>query len=65
MTDAISPRDYPEKAAFQLVIELIRAERVPMHSTNVTNMLKMYDEALNHFKTKVDGDSSGFQVEVL
>lgn len=65
MTDIVSPRDYPEKAAFQLVIELIRAERVPMHHDNVTNALKMYDQALNHFKAASGGDSSGSLVEVF
>lgn len=64
MTDIVSPRDYPERAAFQLVIELIRAERVPMHSDNVNNALKMYDQALKHFQSKSE-DENGFQVEVF
>lgn len=62
MSEIVSPRDYPEKAALQLVIELIRAERVPMHSDNATNILKIYDQAVEHFKSGKSDDVSGFQI---
>lgn len=51
MSDPIKPTAYPEKAAFQLVVELIRADKVPMVSDNVTNILKIYDQAVTHFKS--------------
>ncbi|MBX4738234.1 MULTISPECIES: ATP-NAD kinase [Klebsiella] len=63
MTDITHPTTYPEQAAFQLVVELIRAEKVPMQHDNVTNILKMYDEAVAHFKNS--GDFSDFRVEVI
>lgn len=50
MSDIIDPTTNPEKAAFQLVVELIRAERVPMHHDNADNILKIYDQAVKHFK---------------
>lgn len=57
MTDITDPSSYPEKAAMQLIVELIRAERVPMHSTNVNGLLTMYDQAVAHFKgDNVDDD---------
>lgn len=59
MTDIVSPKNHPEQAAFQLVIELIRAQKLPMHSDNVTNALKMYDEALEHFKEAKKSGSGG------
>lgn len=63
MTDIAHPTSYPEQAAFQLVVELIRAEKVPMQHDNVTNILKIYDEAVAHFKES--DESSGFRVEVI
>lgn len=62
MSDVIDPNLYPEKAALQLVIELIRAERVPMQSDNANNILKIYDQAVEHFKGNSEG-KSGFQVD--
>lgn len=63
MTDIAHPTTYPEQAAFQLVVELIRAERVPMQHDNVTNLLKIYDQAVAHFKST--GENSRFTVEVI
>lgn len=60
MSEIVNPRDYPEKAALQLVIELIRAERVPMHSDNATNILKIYDQAVEHFKNSGPAVGGGF-----
>lgn len=54
MSDNIKPCSYPEQAAFQLILELIRAEKVPMHSDNVNGLMKMYDQARNHFKESRD-----------
>ena len=50
MSELIKPTSYPEKAAFQLVLELIRAERVTVHHNNVNGLLEMYDQAVEHFK---------------
>ncbi|AVX37792.1 MULTISPECIES: ATP-NAD kinase [Yersinia] len=52
MSEPISdPTVLPEKAALQLVVELIRGDKVPMHSSgNMDNLLKMYDQAVQHFK---------------
>jgi len=58
MSDIANPKTHPELAAAQLVIELVRAERVPMHHDNVTNLLKIYDQALEHFKADQFGDGS-------
>lgn len=50
MSELIKPTSYPEKAAFQLILELIRAERVTIQHNNVDGILDMYDQAVNHFK---------------
>lgn len=50
MTDITNPTTNPEKAAMQLIVELIRAERVPVYSTNVNGLLTMYDQMVEHFK---------------
>lgn len=54
MTDITDPSIHPEKAAMQLIVELIRAQRVPVHHDNVNNLLSIYDQAVSHFKTDSD-----------
>ncbi|RYT46454.1 ATP-NAD kinase [Citrobacter amalonaticus] len=56
MSDHIKPTSYPEAAAFHLIIELIRSDKVPMVSDNVTNILKIYDQAVSHFKESRNKD---------
>lgn len=58
MSDPIKPSSYPEKAAFQLVVELIRAERLPMVSDNINGILKIYDQAVEHFKSSKVSDAN-------
>ncbi|MFP8574878.1 hypothetical protein ACLH02_24635, partial [Enterobacter hormaechei] len=58
MSDIANPKTHPELAAAQLVIELVRAERVPIHHDNVNGLLKIYDQALQHFKTDHFEDGS-------
>lgn len=55
MTDIIDPRSAPHKAAFQLVIELIRAERVQMQHDNASGLLRIYERTLEHFKSGKGG----------
>jgi hypothetical protein len=57
MSDIADPSTNAEQAAMQLVVELIRAERVPMHHSNVDGVLSIYDQALNHFKKLKNGES--------
>lgn len=56
MSDPIKPTSYPEKAAFQLIVELIRADKIPMVSNNITNLLSVYDQAVAHFKGQNTND---------
>ncbi|HEJ7996884.1 TPA: ATP-NAD kinase [Serratia liquefaciens] len=57
MSDIEDPSNNAEKAAMQIVVELIRAERVSMHHNNVDGLLSIYDQALEHFKNTNNGKS--------
>ncbi|MCP6670166.1 ATP-NAD kinase [Klebsiella pneumoniae] len=48
MSGLINPHAAPEEAAYALLIELVRAQRVPQ----ISGLLAMYDEAVKHFKEK-------------
>ncbi|WP_049299997.1 hypothetical protein [Serratia marcescens] len=50
MSDLVNPKDTPEQAAYALLIELIRAQRVPVYSSNISGLLSFYDDAVKHFK---------------
>jgi hypothetical protein len=51
MSGLVNPKELPEESAYALVIELIRAQRVPVYPDgNITGLLSLYDEALQHFK---------------
>lgn len=55
MSGLINPKDSPEESAYALVIELVRAQRVPVYSSgNISNLLSMYDDAVKHFKKEDD-----------
>lgn len=54
MSGLVNPKELPEESAYALVIELIRAQRVPMCSEgSISNVLSMYDEAVKHFKEEI------------
>ncbi|EAZ7932112.1 TPA: ATP-NAD kinase [Citrobacter freundii] len=58
MSGLINPKDSPEESAYALLIEMIRAQRVPVYSSgNISSLLDMYDQAVKHFKSK-DNESS-------
>ncbi|WP_303751985.1 ATP-NAD kinase [Enterobacter hormaechei] len=58
MSGLINPKDSPEKSAYALLIEMIRAQRVPVYSSgNISGLLSMYDQAVQHFKDE-DKESS-------
>lgn len=50
MSGLINPKDSPEESAYALIIELVRAQRVPVYSSNISGLLSLYDEAVVHFK---------------
>jgi len=51
MSGLVNPSELPEESAYALVIELIRAQRVPIYPDgNITGLLSLYDEAVQHFK---------------
>ncbi|HHG8917019.1 TPA: ATP-NAD kinase [Klebsiella oxytoca] len=50
MSGLINPKDSPEESAYALIIELVRAQRVPVYSSNISGLLSFYDEAVEHFK---------------
>lgn len=53
MSGLINPKDSPEESAYALLIEMIRAQRVPVYSSgNISSLLDMYDQAVKHFKSK-------------
>ncbi|HBT4818693.1 TPA: ATP-NAD kinase [Klebsiella quasipneumoniae] len=52
MSGLINPHGAPEEAAYALIIELVRAQRVPQYEGDISGLLAMYDEAVNHFKEK-------------
>ena len=43
----------PEEAAYALLIELVRAQRVPQYEGEISGLLAMY-EAVKHFKEKTE-----------
>lgn len=52
MSGLINPHAAPEEAAYALLIELVRAQRVPQYEGEISGLLAMYDEAVKHFKKK-------------
>ncbi|MCE0178980.1 ATP-NAD kinase [Klebsiella pneumoniae] len=52
MSGLINPHAAPEEAAYALLIELVRAQRVPQYEGEISGLLPMYDEAVKHFKEK-------------
>ena len=46
MSGLINPHAAPEEAAYALLIELVRAQRVPQYEGEIS------DEAVKHFKEK-------------
>ncbi|MBG5919478.1 hypothetical protein [Providencia stuartii] len=50
MYDALDPKRNPEQAALQVVIELIRAERIGAQSDG-QRVIKIFDDLNAHFKT--------------
>ncbi|MEQ5184370.1 hypothetical protein ABN222_07540 [Providencia alcalifaciens] len=50
MYDALDPKRNPEQAALQVVIELIRAERMGVQSDG-QRVIKIFDDLNAHFKT--------------
>ncbi|EOT5501747.1 ATP-NAD kinase [Citrobacter koseri] len=51
MSGLINPNESPEESAYALLIELIRAQRVPVYATgNISGLLDIYDQAVKHFK---------------
>lgn len=58
MSGLVNPKDSPEESAYALLIELVRAQRVPVYSGgDISNLLSMYSQAVQHFK-KEDKDKS-------
>lgn len=53
MSGLINPHAAPEEAAYALLIELVRAQRVPQYEGEISGLLAMYDEAVKHFKEKI------------
>lgn len=51
MYDALDPKRNPEQAALQVVIELIRAERIAAPQSNGDRVIKIFDDLNAHFKT--------------
>ncbi|HCM9300250.1 hypothetical protein [Enterobacter hormaechei] len=59
MSGLINPKESPEESAYALLIEMVRAQRVPVYSSgNISSLLDMYDQAVKHFKSKDDKESS-------
>ena len=52
MSGLINPHAAPEEAAYALLIELVRAQRVPQYEGDISGLLAIYDEAVKHFKEK-------------
>ncbi|MCW2477761.1 MULTISPECIES: ATP-NAD kinase [unclassified Symbiopectobacterium] len=50
MSDKIVPSKQAETAAYELLIELVRAQRVPVYQSNIDGLLKIYDQARKHFE---------------
>ncbi|WP_234942649.1 ATP-NAD kinase [Enterobacter hormaechei] len=46
MSGLINPQNAPEESAYALLIEMIRAQRVPVYSGgDISNLLSMYNQA--------------------
>lgn len=50
MSDIVDPKRNPEMAALQVVIELIRSQRIGMQS-NPDMLIDLFDGVKDHFKT--------------
>lgn len=58
MSGLINPKDLPEESAYALLIEMVRAQRVPVYSGgDISNLLSMYDQAVQHFRKGDEGDN--------
>ena len=47
MSGLINPHAPPEEAAYALLIELVRAQRVPQYEGEISGLLAMYDEGVD------------------
>ncbi|VEC04878.1 Uncharacterised protein [Klebsiella pneumoniae] len=52
MSGLINPHAAPEEAAYALLIELVRAQRVPQYEGEISGLLAMYDKPLNTLKRR-------------
>ena len=51
MSGLVNPKECPEESAYALLIELVRAQMIPAcKGDDISNMLAMYDQAVEHFK---------------
>lgn len=58
MSGLINPKSSPEESAYALLIELVRAQRVPVCSAdNIDELLSIYDRAVQHFKPQERADT--------
>ncbi len=58
MAGLVNPKNAPEESAYALLIELIRAQKVPVCSAdNIDELLSIYDRAVQHFKTEERADT--------
>ncbi|WP_313113239.1 ATP-NAD kinase [Pseudescherichia sp.] len=58
MSGLINPKSSPEESAYALLIELVRAQRVPVCSAdNIDELLSIYDRAVQHFKPEEHADT--------
>ncbi len=56
MSGLVNPKNSPEESAYALLIELVRAQRVPVYSGgDISNLLSMYTQAVKHFKNEDEG----------
>ncbi|EAA4494913.1 TPA: ATP-NAD kinase [Enterobacter hormaechei] len=58
MSGLINPQNAPEESAYALLIEMIRAQRVPVYSGgDISNLLSMYNQAVQHFQKSSDDNN--------
>ncbi|EGT0636005.1 ATP-NAD kinase [Citrobacter freundii] len=58
MSGLVNPKYSPEESAYALIIELVRAQRVPVYASgNISSLLSMYDDAVQHFKKEDESQS--------
>lgn len=50
MSDTINPRSFPEQAAQQVILELIRADKLAVRDGGEA-LLQVFDKLKNHFKS--------------